>query len=63
MEFSLSNCKSTFYFINFEMPATAVSPHSESSSETDILVSQGNDLRYINMRVTTDTHTSTMSRL
>lgn len=45
------------------MPATDVSPHSESSSETGILVSQGNDLRYINMRVTTDIHTSTMTRL
>lgn len=45
------------------MPATDVSPHSESSSETGILVSKGNDLRYINMRVTTDIHTSTMTRL
>lgn len=41
-EFNLSGYKSTFYYNNFKMPETDVSPHSEIRSETDILVSQGN---------------------
>lgn len=45
------------------MPATDVLPHLESRNETDIWVSQGNDRRSINTRVTTDRQTVTVTRL